>query len=494
MADKRKIKNIKTSPRWANSLPPEYETLLVGFNAHLTVEELVSYFKINEMRAYGGEKKPFTIPDSIKKIKIGCFTPNMFEHEDFREFWNTPVHSHQMYEYPKICNALKDNDFHKVQAKVYKDNLPEDADDSLSMDMMHPTLETLARLAQTQHLGFNLRMSELTSNSMMDRINMMKDPETYQHLREIAEKRRIDLPVKPPEFKIAQEAFCVKKIGSALEKAYYRTGQPKDVQAFLQDPNKFGINGVNDMKRTMIELPTDRKKQQANYMAVRNLFIVAVMSGELGLIHDEITDHVLYPPSERPSDLNPVCMIKGHMYHAGPQINGKGSIISSPTELQIALLPEHARNSTHDIYKQSRKKGISAEVRKLLDAARVQTFNEHLCEDIQQTRQKYLATQKIENDAVGKLVFASTNGFDMARHSNAVRNNAIVQAWREFPDELDLNDAKKNPVVIELNPSNRISPLVQQTIREIVQYEPEKAEQYEMRPASFPRLAPASLQ
>lgn len=457
----RKPENTAPNPatRWENSLAPTYATLIDGFNAEMTVQEMFNYLGVNQMRA-DLRQEPVIIPKKIANIKIGSFTPDIFAHEDFQDFWKTPVTSyHLAHHHEKLFFALnQDKDVHQIQRERA----------GFHVDTVRPDLETLARLAQMQYLGFNLRMSELTSKNMMARLEKLKDPTEYRHIRMIAKQFKVELPEKIPEFSIVHQETAIKDFGSALEKAYYRTGKPKDVEAFLKNPDAYGVNGVNDMMRTMIRLPDDRSKQFDNYVAVRDLLSVAVLSGELGMLGSEITDQVLYPESDRPSDLNPVLMIKGDMYHAGPVMNGKGTIITSRVEAQVVIMPDYAIAATHDMYKSSRHKDAADDFKAAMDDARVNVFESFLSPEIIERRHAFLKSGRVQNDFLGQYLFAKTNMFDITHHSGRIRHNAITRAFSEFPhDKVSLAEMTENATAITLG-NMRNGDVVHSTLKAMI--------------------------
>lgn len=448
--------------RWEDALPPTYATLAEGFSAEMTVEEMIGYLGVQEMRA-SLQQEPVKIPEQIAKIKIGSFTPEMFAHDEFRDLWNTPVTSHHLISNHKtLFYALnEDKDVQEIQRERAGYNV----------DTVRPTLETLARFAQMQYLGFNLRMSELTSKNMMARLEGLKKPDEYRKLRLIAKQFKVDLPDKVPEFDIVHKETAIKDFGSALEKAYYRTGKPKDVNAFLKNPDAFGVNGVNDMMRTMIRISDDRESQYENYTSVRNLLAVSSLSGELGMLTSEITDQVLYPESNRPSDLNPVLMLKGDMYHAGPIVGGKGTVITSRVEAQVVIMPDYAIDMTHDMYKASRHKDAPEEYRQAMDDARVKMFESFLSPEIVQRRHDFLASGRVENDLLGQYIFAKSNMFDITQHSGRVQKNAVFRAFSEFPQEAQLTDMTENATAITLK-NVRTGGVVHNTLQAMIKRQP----------------------
>lgn len=441
--NKKTANNRNTAPsinfaKWRNSLPATYETIIDGFHADMTVEQMVKYVGSNAK-----------IPDKIKDIKIGCFTPNIFNHPDMIDFWQTPVN---------------------VPSSSLNRTLTDDADivstqrsTGYEIKRKNPDFETLTRLAQTQYLGFYSRIGALINNNLFNRLENLKQPNTYKKLRNSGFIKNNQLyhalPEKPPEFEVTRREFSIKDVESSLSKAYTRTGKPDDLEAFLSAPEQYGVFAVNDMLRTSLNVSRSQKnidkKLYNNYVHVRNLLTIAAKEGVLGITAEEMSDQVCFPSSDRPSDQYPVFMFKGKFLHAGPN----NSYLELPIEIQIPVLQEHVVKATHGMYLDSRNlKGNlqRLETEKLiqqtnfssdketelqalslavdaLDKQRVDLINNNLPKDLCTIRYNY--TKKGQVPAKDKL------GIMIATQSELLKPNKITQIYaldtakRECPDE-----------------------------------------------------------
>jgi len=441
MAKAKKAASNKTSPvinfaKWRNSLPSTYETIVDGFHAEMTVDQMVKFL--------GSDAK---IPDTIKNIKIGSFTPNIFQHPDLIDFWRSPVKVSP----GSVSRALlNDDDIVDTQRKA-----------GYAINRKKPDLETLARIAQTQYLGFYLRVGTLINNNLFGRLENLKNPEIYKQLRTstFVESNQLQntLPEKPPEFSLIRREFSIKQINNALSKAYTRTGKPDDLEAFLSSPEKYGVFAVNDMLRTSIDISRSQKNidkdMLKNYLQVRNLFTLGVRSGILGIVADEMSDQVCFPSSSRPSDQYPVFMMKGKFFHAGPN----NSYLELPIELQIPVLQQHAVDGTHELYKISRDlkhKILQLETEKLLkqdgfthqpeldilnaeteslNEQRISIINQNLTTDIRDIRNNYTKNGTVpEKDKLGIMIAVKS---ELLKPTGMTKFEAREVAKGECPDE-----------------------------------------------------------
>jgi hypothetical protein len=405
---------IDHNVQWEGKLPSTYETILDGFHAKMTVSEMVAYLKLDKKN----------IPEKIKDVKIGSFTPDTFAHEDFFDFWQTPVSPHHLYDYPELFNALeKDKHIPGVQAST-----------GFKVDKFRPTLETLARIAQTQYLGFNLRMGELTSKNMYARLEKLRDPKYYDELvnSSFVKKHKLqnELPKTMPKFEMAGEKFSVKKINSAIDKAYTRSGKPDSIEEFLKKPDNYGVFAVSDMQRTCL-VPAgaefmNPEEREKHYTQLRNVLAVGLMSGELGVVPKEMTDSLHYPLSARASDQYPIMMTKGKMRHEGPDPN---CYLSTYIEIQVGYVPDHAKTTTHEMYENSRSLTDKGE-KKNAENARIEVINTYIPEQTKEQRQEYLKTKQVrENDPLAKMFHGNAAELLTDRGS---RTRALEVACSEF--------------------------------------------------------------
>lgn len=413
-----KMQNVSNNVRWEKKLPSTYETILTGFHAKMTVAEMVAYFKLNDVK----------VPEAIKDVKIGSFSPAMFEHEKFAGFWKKPLTMPNMKnDYPEVHKALTEDPH--IKSKEMQKAV------GYRINETYPSLRDLACLAQLQFLGFNLRMGELTSKNLYARIEKLRDPEYYQELLNSPFVKKHDLknnlPNKMPEFKISGEEFSVKQIRSAITKAYTRSGKPDSLEEFLEEPNKYGVFAVSDMQRTMLR-PVMKghvtaEEREAAHTDLSNVLAVALMSGDLGVVPKEITDSLHYPPSARASDLYPITMTKGKMRHEGPN----GSYLSTYAEIQVVYVPDYAIKTTHDMYENSRS--LTNQVaKKNAENSRIEVINSFIPEKTIEERQEYLATKTVDPSHKIAKLFQGVSA-DLLSDQHA-RRRALGVACREFGD------------------------------------------------------------
>ena len=464
---KKKFSDYRAAPgvKWENKLPATYETLLTGFNAGMTVSELVDYFK----------KDKKTIPAELKDVQVGSLSPFIMQHEKFKAFFETEVPSYDLVDHPEVFRALNDDkDIHKVQAQVgYK------------MDTMHPTWETIVRMNHAQYLGFNLRLSDMTNKNLHVRLEKLRDPEYYQKLLDTPFVKQHDLfnslPKEPPKFTLANGRFSVKRIGSALEKAYSRSGKPSSVEAYLKSPDDYGVFAVSDMQRTSLKLnhadDVTRDDLERQYNDLRNVMTVAMMSGELGVIPREMTDNVHYPPSARASDQFPVFMMKGKIRHLGPTIYPTGHkkaepyslYLSAPVEIQIPFLPDHAIKSTHDMYEASRVLE-DGDAKREMEQTRIEFMKTYLPDHLKDERQKYLDDHQIDpKDKIASLFH--DNAPEMLS-TKATEVLALRVAWEEQMGITMPGEAK----VEKLDLNKFDLPAIRKTLGEMIYSEQKQAE------------------
>lgn len=453
----------RSSNRWEDTLPKEYATIPAGFHAKMTVQEMVNFLELVE---------DIQVPEKIRNIELTCFTPELFSDPAFENFWKTPVSSYHLKDGGKrelVFSALNDPDVRKVQKEVGYD-----------MDVVHPDLETLARLAQTQYLGFRLRLSELSSSSMLSRLEKLQNPAHYQDIRKVAQDRfEVALPDKAPAFKMVKSESSVKRIGSALGKAYHRTGKPKNSEAFFQKPQQYGINGVNDMLRSTIKFLGDKARDTSHFMAVRNLLAVASLSGKMAFLPTEMTDQVLYPKEnpERSSEKVPVVMFKGLAAHTGAE----GSVVTLPVEIQLQFLSDQVSEDSHRLYAVSRNPYISEDKKAEAEMARDALFHAAKTTEMHNITRHYHETGRMDAgwEHISSASAAFYMRFNMSSMTTSLTKNcpgpvrkAVQKCVREeFPEEY-----KQNDTMIDLTLDNLQHPTVMKSLNLMIcedkNYEP----------------------
>ena len=377
--------------QWENTLPAVYDTILNGFHAGLTVQDMMTYLNL-----------PIEVPNEIRDIKIGSFTPDAFAH--WSKFWQAGISPQSLP--TETYKALHDPDIAAVQKQI-----------GYTLETDHPTLETLCRVAQAQFLGLNIRIGELTSKSMFARLEILKDPYFLKNLRQSpfvkANKLEKLIPEKIPDFVITSQKFSVKTLKSAFEKAYFRTGNPTkkdlqtkknifDVEQFLAKSDTFGVYAVTDTQRTKLQLISKQETLEEKtafiqeYNTLATVLSISLLSGELGAVvdwnnHGELTDQVNRPKSAELKDLVPVFISKFTLYHEGPE----KSYFAVPAEIQIPIMTKDLDDTTHGLYNFIREEEnkpedqIDHDAIQAMNASRSAMFNKLLPKEVVKMRHTY---------------------------------------------------------------------------------------------------------
>ncbi len=458
MAKKTSTKSPEKNPnRWEGTLPSVYTTLLDGFHAKNHVKTFVDRLGIK-----------VDIPEQIANICIGSFTPDVFAVD--HDFWSTPVTREVLEANPSAYQALMDPDIVQLQG-----------DNGHKIDTDNPTLEDMARVMQTQYLAFHARMAEMTNNDLLSRLENLRDPKFFDSLKKSAVVRTHglegQLPKRMPDFKVDKDKFkfSVKKVETALGKAYGRSGRPKSYDDFIRIENqvkpkaRHGVFAVSDVQRMSLSVHSrDKSADQihADYMGVRNILLVALYSGELGahVGADDITDRVNYPSKERPSRQYPSLVAKGKICHAGPD----GSYLECPMELQVNVLSPNIIEDTHRLYELSRSPGIDPDDKKDMDALRLQMQSRALAPHVQEARKRYMEDRQLPSEAQDRVARALLFKRNMGMTEHAKRH-AVNVALDEFPElarKARHTGVKANGVsATRLNPFKyRLSPDVSRTL------------------------------
>ena len=408
----KKILQPETNPnRWEDTLPSVYSTLIEGFHAKRDVRSLVTLMGLQ-----------VDVPDTIKKIPVGAFTPDIFKLD--QEFWSKPISKEMLEKHPALYDAVMDQDIADIQLE-----------NDYLVDTNNVTLETVARTLQTQYLGFNIRMAQLTNNNLFARLEKLKEENFYQNLKNysLLERHGLVLPKNVPNFKCEKKKFSVKSVSTAVGKAYGRTGKPKSHADFFDAPDKYGVFAVHDLQRTSLSVYEERKSKEQtlkDYNDLRNIILTALYSGELGVVvePDNITDRVNYPDPIRLSQQFPVFLAKGMIYHAGPD----ESYIEAPLELQIGILSPDIVETTHRLYELTRANDVKPEEIKQLNTDRLNAMNCSLPTSVQEARALYMRSKKIPKEDVFAHKFLATDSLLMTDHA---RRQAKAVSRSEFPWE-----------------------------------------------------------
>ncbi len=425
-AQKKASRAVQNQNKWERKLPPVYATLLAGFHAKNHVKTFVGRL---------GMDKDVDVPKQLANICIGSFTPDMFEHD--RDFWSTPVPKKVLEEKPSMYQALMDPDIAELQNEASKHIIDTD----------NPTLEDLARVMQTQYLAYHARMSQLTNNDLLSRLEKLKDPKFYNELKDSAvvrsHKLQAELPKKMPDFKVDKKKleFSTKNVKTALQKAYGRSGKPESYDEFIRiesqpkPKQRHGVFAVSDVQRMSLSTHSkDKNSHQIyqDYMGLRNILLVALYEGELGvhIAPDDITDRVNYPSAKRPSRQYPSLVAKGKIYHAGP----KGYYLECPMELQVTVLSPDIVDQTHRLYEISRGPGMGPLEKASIDKVRLDMQSSSLSPYAQVVRTRFMQEGVVpdEDRFARQLLFQG----DKVRMTQHAQRHAVAVAMNEFPEAL----------------------------------------------------------
>lgn len=399
--------------RWSKQLPPTYETILAGLNAKMTITELAEHL--------GWENTPA----QIKNVKLGSFTPDVFQHEDFKEFFEAPVTPYDLYDHAELFNAIdKDKDIERVLNHL-----------GFKLDKFHMTRQAVVQVLQIIEVGYEARKSELTSKNIYNRVEKLKDPAYYENFLKLPLIQKYalenELPKTAPKFNLSHERFSVKDVTSAMEKAYFRSGRTLDMDDFLETQNKRGIFAIKDIQRLSILIPDAKflspEQVEEKFNPLRNVLTVAIESGELGVIPLQLKDSLHYPESERATDQLPI-------YQANVRVLHKGigdSILDVNGELQLKILPDHADKTTHDMSRITRNER-NDDVKTKNERSRIDVMEMYISNKTLEKRKIYNANKIVDpEDKIAKLFLNQSQGM----FSRAAEQRAIEVARSEFPDE-----------------------------------------------------------